>query len=74
MTESCSITGLNAATKLTLSTNADPNADTVKMNGTSVAGVFPAIFEITKSENHVKIHLSISHEKEYACAIVILEN
>ena len=36
--------------------------------------VFPAFLEITKSYNHVKIHLSISHEKEYACAMVILEN
>lgn len=36
--------------------------------------VFPAFLEITKSYNCVKIHLSISHEKEYACAIVILEN
>ena len=36
--------------------------------------VFPAFLEITKSYNCVRIHLSISHEKEYACAIVILEN
>ena len=36
--------------------------------------LFPAIFEITKSQNHVKIHLSISHEREYACAMVIIEN
>jgi len=36
--------------------------------------VFPAFLEITKSYNHVNIHLSISHEKEYACAMVILES
>ena len=33
--ESCSITGQNAATKITLSTNADPTAEVKKMNGTS---------------------------------------
>lgn len=35
---------------------------------------FPEFLKITKSENHVKIHLSISHEKDYAIAMVILEN
>lgn len=35
--------------------------------------VSPIIFQITKTNNNVKIHLSISHEKEYAIAMVILE-
>jgi len=35
---------------------------------------FPKILEITKSKKRVKIHLSISHEKEFAVAMVILEN
>lgn len=35
---------------------------------------FSKFFQITKSYNHVTIHLSLSHEKDYAVAMVILEN
>ncbi len=45
LAESCSITGQNAATKMTLSTNADPTAVTARMNGTRTAWLEPQILE-----------------------------
>lgn len=40
-TESCSMTGQNAATKITLSTNAEPIALVARMNGISSIGLPP---------------------------------